>query len=170
MIELALKLAFYLLPAYFANCSAMLMGGKTPLDMNLRFLDGKPLLGTGKTFKGTFFGIFTGGIVATLLGGVFPEAVNLLSSEYAMLGVLLAIGAVIGDAVASFIKRRMNIPRGKEVILLDQWDFVIGAVAFGSVLYLPTVVEFAAILIATFVAHKISNFVAYKARLKRVPW
>jgi len=41
-------------------------------------------------------------------------------------GVLLSIGALVGDAAGSFIKRRLNISPGKHCMLLDQVDFVVG--------------------------------------------
>lgn len=170
-VSLALKLAFYLLPAYFANCSALLMGGKTPLDMNIKFMDNSPLLGPGKTVKGAFFGIFAGIVVAAILGAIFKsEVLGFFGPEYVTLGTLLAIGAVVGDMAASFVKRRFNIPRGREVLLLDQLDFVVGAMLLGSLLYVPSITEIAIALVFTFLAHKVSNFVAYKAGLKGVPW
>lgn len=168
---LVLKMVFYLLPPYLANASALLMKGKTPLDMHINFLDHKPLFGEGKTFKGTFFGIFSGIVVATTLNTMFPEVIwEVLKVDYPYLGILLAFGAIMGDAVASFIKRRRNMPRGREVFLLDQLDFIIGAMVFGSLIYVPSLIEVGVIIAVTLIAHRASNFLAYNLRLKGVPW
>ena len=40
MEETVIKLLIYLAPMYFANSSAMLFGGKTPLDFGKKFSDG----------------------------------------------------------------------------------------------------------------------------------
>src|SRR3989304_2421031 len=41
----------------------------------------------------------------------------------------LAIGALLGDLWGAFVKRRLHRPRGAKTTGLDQYDFVIGALA-----------------------------------------
>jgi len=78
--------------------------------------------------------------------------------------------------VASYFKRRNGIGQGEEVIFLDQLDFVFGglvAVALVSLVdgvYVPDIYGITAISLVTIFAHKISNFIAFKAKLKKVPW
>src|SRR3989338_7589059 len=128
-----IKLIVYLLPMYVTNASAVLFSGRTSLDFGAKFLDGKPLLGKGKTFRGTWFSLLAGFLTAGILFYVFPEFTGLLSSNYLMLSGLLCIGTHAGDLAASFLKRRLSLESGKEVLLLDQLDFLAGALILGSI-------------------------------------
>src|SRR5207245_9121927 len=40
---------------------------------------------------------------------------------------VLASGALLGDLTGAFLKRRMHKPRGAKAPVLDQYDFVVGA-------------------------------------------
>lgn len=165
-----IKLLLYIAPLYFANSSAMLSGGKTPLDLDRNFADGRPVFGRGKTFKGTLFGIAVGTGVSAILVITMPEVTGMLSKDYLLLGFLLSAGAIFGDIAASFFKRRSNITQGTQVFVVDQLDFVVGGMIFGSVLYVPQFYEMIIICIATLIIHRASNFVAFKIKLKGVPW
>ena len=167
--QIILKLLLYLAPMYFANSSAMLLGGKTPIDFGKTFFDGKPILGKGKTFRGLFFGIAMGTLVSFILTLVFPTETTLFGN-YLFLGFLLSSGALIGDLIASFFKRRNKINQGEEVLFLDQLDFVIGGMIFGSFIYTPDFYEIIFVGLITLIVHKASNFIAYKIKLKKVPW
>ena len=170
MQEIVLKLLAYIAPMYFANSFAMFLGGKTRLDGNAKFLDGAPFFGQGKTIKGTFFGIAAGTIIAIVIAAFLPAATAQLSSEYVLLGFLLSIGAIAGDLSASFLKRRAGLEPGKEAPFLDQLDFIVGGIIFGSVLYTPPIWEVLVIAGITLIVHKASNYIAFKTKLKKVPW
>ncbi len=165
-----IKIVLLLLPMYLTNSSAMLFGGKTPLDFNKKWRDGLPIFGPGKTWKGSIMGVAIGTTSAFLVYFVFPLTVNEMYANYVVLGFLLALGAIVGDSIASFFKRRNRIKRGDEVLFLDQLDFVIGGMALGSIIYTPNFYEIAAIAILTLLVHKTSNFLAYRMKLKKVPW
>jgi len=154
----------YILPAYVCNSAAALYGGKKPLDLGKKW-KGKRILGDGKTFRGTFFGFVFGIVTAALIGIVLDNIYF-----YLLLGVLLTTGALTGDIVGSFFKRRTGFKRGQSVPLLDQWDFVIGAAIFGSVMFLPSFETFAFLLIVTPVIHLFLNVVSYLLKMKAVPW
>ena len=155
---------------YVANSSAMLFGGKTPLDFNKKWRDKKPVFGKGKTFKGTFFGIFWGTLTGVIVYALIPQTVQNFSPNYLLLSFLIALGAVLGDILASFFKRRNNIPRGTEILFLDQLDFLFGGLILGSIIYVPDFYEILLISILTMFVHKFSNYFAYKVKLKKVPW
>jgi CDP-2,3-bis-(O-geranylgeranyl)-sn-glycerol synthase len=169
MIDFA-KLIFYVAPMYFANSTAMLFGGKTPIDFGAKFIDEKPLFGKGKTIKGTLIGIFCGSLAGAIISILYKNETSLLFANYFLFSVLTSTGAIIGDIVGSFIKRRIGIDSGKEAFILDQLDFIIGGIVFGLVVYSPSVLETALICAATIIIHKVSNWVAYKINLKKVPW
>ncbi|MCR4368770.1 MAG: CDP-2,3-bis-(O-geranylgeranyl)-sn-glycerol synthase [archaeon] len=167
--EEAIKLLLYLAPMYFTNSSAMLFGGKTALDFGKKFWDAKPILGPGKTFKGVFFGITIGTMVAIVASLLLPQK-TVAFGNYVLLGFLLSLGAILGDMVASFFKRRNDIEQGSEVLFLDQLDFVFGGMFLGGFIYAPDFYEIVFVMLLTLVVHKASNYIAYKAKLKKVPW
>ncbi|MDO8428465.1 MAG: CDP-archaeol synthase, partial [Candidatus Diapherotrites archaeon] len=144
-----IKLIVYLLPMYVTNASAVLFSGKTPLDFGVKFLDGKPLLGKGKTFRGTLFSLFAGFLTAGILFYGFPQLTELLSVNYLILAGLLCIGTHAGDLTASFLKRRLGLASGKEVLLLDQLDFLAGALILGSIYYWPSLLEISVMIFLT---------------------
>ncbi|MBS3063070.1 MAG: CDP-2,3-bis-(O-geranylgeranyl)-sn-glycerol synthase [Candidatus Diapherotrites archaeon] len=164
------KTILYVLPMYFANSSAMLWRGKTPIDLDVKWVDGKPVFGKGKTVRGTLGGIFTGTMVALLLRQAFPAYTALLAEDYLALGFLLSVGAMAGDIAASFIKRRNDLEVGAPVLFLDQLDFAFGAMIVGSLAYTPGFYEIIVICVATVFVHRLSNWIAFKAKLKHVPW
>ena len=158
------------IPIYLTNGFALILGGKTPLDFNKTFFDKKPLLGKGKTVKGTIFGIVIGSLGALAVSLFIPQLTAYIGVNYFYYGILLSIGAVAGDILGSFVKRRISIERGKSVILLDQLDFLIVGIVFGSLLFVPTIWHVLFLAIFTASMHKFSNVVAFKTRIKRVPW
>jgi CDP-2,3-bis-(O-geranylgeranyl)-sn-glycerol synthase len=164
--DIAIGAFIYILPAYIANSSAALFGGGKPLDFGKRLRDGKRLLGDGKTFRGTFAGIFFGTLTGYLMGLIANDQTYF----YLTLGLLLSIGAILGDIIAAFLKRRAGIERGKPVPLLDQWDFVIVAVIFGSFVAAPKIEELTFLLIVTPAIHFFFNLSGYLLKLKNVPW
>jgi len=78
------------------------------LDGGARFLDGRPLLGPSKTVRGAIAGIAATALVAPVLGIPF------------VLGALMGAAAMTGDALSSFIKRRLGIKPSGEALGLDQ--------------------------------------------------
>ncbi len=179
LISLLFSSLFYILPAYFANAFACIFGGGTPVDLGKNFIDGKRIIGNGVTYKGTFFGILFGTIVAILQGVIVNlKIINIDGSsifyynvfEYAFIGFLLSFGALFGDMIGSFIKRRLGIKQGRPAPLLDQTVFVIFAILFAYP-FSPIPFEMiVTLLIISPVIHLSSNIIAYKLYIKKVWW
>jgi len=167
---LVIKILLYIAPLYFANSAAMLSGGKTALDFGRKMPDGERILGEGKTIKGSLMGIAVGTGVAGIILLVAPDIAAAVSPRYLELGFLLAGGAIVGDIIASFFKRRSGIKPGTEAFVVDQLDFVVGGMLFGSVIYMPSFYEVIFIAVATLIIHRFTNFIAFKVKLKKVPW
>ncbi len=169
LMALFLRALFYIMPAYIANASAVLFKGKTRIDMGCDFFDGKPVLGRNKTIEGFLGGVASGTIYAFLQYFVVPVVDPLT-------GFFLALGAMVGDSIGSFVKRRLDLRSGELAPFLDQWDFVLGAFLFVYLagffipVALPTMTEALLILVMTVVIALLSNFVAYAIGLKEVPW
>ncbi|MDD5096840.1 MAG: CDP-archaeol synthase, partial [Candidatus ainarchaeum sp.] len=86
-------------------------------------------------------------------------------------GFLLSVGALLGDALGSFVKRRAGITPGKP-FFLDQLGFIaVGlllAYPVAYALYSPEGVLF--LLVLSWLLHIVSNAAANRFGLKSVPW
>ena len=162
--------AFVVLPMYVANATAMLLRGTSLLDFNTKLSDKQPLFGKGKTIKGTVGGIVSAGVFGFLAAQLFPLQSAMFGISYVQFSFLAGLGAILGDIAASFVKRRLGFPPGHEIWLLDQLDFLAGGIAFCAAFYFPSAMEIAFLVALTLVMHRVSNFVAFKAKLKQVPW
>lgn len=163
----ALKFIF---PAYCANGTPVLAGGGKKLDFGRNFIDGKRIFGDNKTFRGFFFGWAVGFLVGIIEGFVFGfENYPLLFS------LLIPLGALLGDLTGAFIKRRLSIQPGGLLPVVDQIDFVVGAVVFALPLALTGMLALTwqvavTVLLITPPIHLLTNFAAYKLKLKKHPW
>ncbi len=81
---------------------------RRPVDGGRLFVDGRPWLGTSKTWRGWGATLLTTPLLAVLLG-VSVGA-----------GLAAAVAAMLGDAMASFIKRRLGWCSTESAPLLDQ--------------------------------------------------
>ena len=160
MVVEALKFIF---PAYCANAAPVLAGGGLSMDFGKNFLDGKRVFGKNKTFRGFFFGLAIGmlvGIVETLAFG-YPI----------FFGAISSLGALLGDLAGAFLKRRLDIAPGGLLPVIDQIDFVVGALVFSLPLATMVYWELAvAVLIITPPIHLFTNYMAYRLKLKNNPW
>ncbi|OQB39205.1 MAG: hypothetical protein BWY05_00090 [Euryarchaeota archaeon ADurb.Bin165] len=166
-----------MLPAYLPNNIAALTGGGMPVDLGKNWSDGKRILGDGKTIRG-----FAGGVAAgVLIGAIQVHAemsgyVPWFPSHTMWAVILLSFGSLSGDMVKSFFKRRRGIDRGGEWLLVDQYDFVAGALLLtlagdpGWVFNTFSLPLLAAILVLTPLLHRTVNIIGYKVGLKKVPW
>ncbi len=146
------------LPAYIANATPVVLGGGGSLDGDKKWLDGKPLFGDHKTVRGTLSGLAAGFLVG-------------LIQQTPYRGAILSIGAIVGDLIGSFIKRRMNLEPGTLLPLIDQMGFIIFAVFLVSFIQNPpTWNQAIGILIATLPIHYLTNLLAWALKLKSNPW
>jgi len=156
-LETVLAAVYLFLPAYFANGSPVILGGGEPLDGGRKWLDGKPFLGSHKTVKGTLLGFAVGAVVGVLQGNPLG-------------GALQSVGAVAGDIVASFFKRRWNLRPGESMPLVDQLDFITFAVLLSYPVQRTSVEAMLVILVLTVPIHYIVNYISWLLRLKENLW
>lgn len=162
LIALAL---WFILPAYVANAAPVVLGRGRQIDGGKKFIDGRPIFGAGKTWRGFVAGIATG-IMVGLVQGLIAGGL----SHYLLLGFLLALGALFGDLLGSFIKRRLGIRRGSAAPGLDQLDFVVIALLLASLVNLPRWEVILTILIITPPIHLATNLAGYKLGFKSRPY
>lgn len=162
--ELIIKALLFIFPAYCANAIPVITGGGHPIDLGQKFFDGKPIFGKNKTFRGFFSGLAVGTAVGFLEIVVF--------NYHILFGLLLSLGALFGDLTGAFVKRRLGLSPGDMLPIVDQVDFIIGAIFFS--LFIPLQSLFwelvIAVLIMTPPIHLLTNFAAYKLGLKSNPW
>ena len=146
------------LPAYFANAAPVLLHGGGSLDRGHTWRDGNRILGDHKTNFGTLAGVTVGALFAIAQGN-------------ATQGTLFAIGAIGGDLLFAFIKRRLGLKPGRSLPLWDQVGFIIVAIILGSFIEpRPTWQQDIAMIITTIPVHYVSNLFAWGLNWKKEPW
>ena len=169
-----LQAFYFFLPAYFANmapviAAKMSLPGGSPLS--------EKHLGTNKTVRGFYAG-FLGALLALFLQRYFQnaalfESARLLdypSLNLALYAFLFGIGAIAGDTLKSFFKRKIGRPSGSSWPPFDQLDFIFGAAIFVSAVVSIPLPIFVAALVLTPLLHLATNVLAYSVGLKKVWW
>ena len=126
-------------------------------------MDGERVLGNHKTFRGFFSGLLAGSTAGAVCSYVFSR--NLLT-----VAIPASLGALLGDLAGAFVKRRLKIKPGGPLPVLDQLDFVVGAlilVSLFSPISLPVVLI---LLLVTPPIHFLTNLGAYALGLKNNFW
>ena len=170
---------YFILPAYFSNGGALAFGGGTPVDFGKSDSNGVRWIGDGVTWRGliagTLIGIITGVIqgylAPTILAAIGPYLITPIITDVnsgTLIGFLLGFGALLGDALGSFLKRRLGIGRGKPAPILDQLDFLIVALILVSPVVHLTWTFIIIAIILTLIIHLIANTGAYLLGLKDV--
>ncbi|MGC9443412.1 MAG: CDP-2,3-bis-(O-geranylgeranyl)-sn-glycerol synthase [Candidatus Methanospirareceae archaeon] len=169
-----------MLPAYITNASAAFFGGKTPIDRGIYW--GKHrLLGDGKTYEGLVTG-FACGVLIGLMQQVLQGRAQLQLPDFGSFPLCLVTlaclcaGAMLGDLLGSFVKRRAGVERGAPLPLLDQLDFVAGAwlllLLFAREWFIAAFSWdiILAVIMLTPLLHLATNYVGFKIGRKKVPW
>lgn len=170
------KALLIIFPAYAANGFPPLARGKRPIDFGKK-LGSNRIFGDGKTIEGFALGVFAGTMVGALEAYLYAD-LNAYAMQYdvvlpkitLLVGFLISFGALFGDLCGSFIKRRMGFGRGADVILLDQWNFIIGAFVFSFAFVEISSWMLLIMLLITPVFHRLANIIAHKIKIKREPW
>jgi len=177
-----------LTPAYLASALATIPRGRGPaMDFGRTWSkDGRRVLGPSKTWSGFLFGGFVAMPFGLLEAGLIlaappnwklvPEFGPTLLASVPVVA-LLTFGAMSGDALGSFVKRRLGQESGSRALLLDQLPFVLLPIVLGLVVF-PTPFQSVFLnpwgilwlLVFTLGLHTLFNWVGYKAGLKKVPW
>jgi CDP-2,3-bis-(O-geranylgeranyl)-sn-glycerol synthase len=79
-----------------------------PLDGGVKLIDGHPLFGSAKTWRGVAVAIFATPICALLIGQEFT------------IGLVVGVTAMAGDLLSSFLKRRLGLAPSSRATGLDQ--------------------------------------------------
>ena len=140
-----------------------------PLDFGLSIRTER-VFGDNKTWRGMVFGVLVGQIaflVQLLIDAAFDIAI--LNSHLALplwLGAAMSAGAILGDAIESYVKRRIRIGPGQKLVVWDQIDFILGAAvvsfAFWQAGLVAFIIMLAVVLVVTMVIQRIAYVVGIK--------
>lgn len=175
-----LSLGILLFPAFVANSLAFLSSKinflnflAIPIDMNKKWLDGRRIIGKGKTLRGYVVGVL-GAVLVAIVIFELSEMVNfpIYSSvrEAINLGFLLGLGALVGDSVKSFFKRRLGKNVGESWFPFDQLDFLLGALGFIWFFKTIPILLILILIPSTILTHSVSNIFSFYIKIKKVPW
>lgn len=156
------------------------------MDFGRHWRDGRRFLGPSKTWSGFLFGTFFAlpfGLLMAWLILIAPPSLDLVPTfGPTVLGavptvLLLSGGAMTGDALGSFVKRRLGRESGARTVLLDQLPFVLLPVLVGLLVFPATFVPaFVSpegilwLLVFTLGFHAGFNWIGYRLGAKKVPW
>lgn len=160
------ELLYLMLPAYLANMTPPFTrfwhGWNAPVNEHW--------LGSHKTVVGALAGIVVAVAAAFVQSRIGWTGSLVDYREWLLIGLLLGAGAMGGDIVKSFFKRRMKIAPGSRWIPADQLDFGVGAIILISVLIQLSWIDVAEILAITFAGDILINQVAFRLRIRDTAW
>lgn len=183
MIESIFFSLWFFAPAGFANLAAF-VAGKIPSLKRFNFpvdcyikIGGKRLLGDHKTVRGfvaaILFGIIACAIEIFFYSNFFSLREIIPIDYYTInpfiLGTLLGGGALVGDLIKSFFKRRIDIEPGKSWFPFDQIDYIIGGIAFSLFYIQLSFGEYVILFIIWFLIHPLITSLGYIFKLRHEP-
>jgi CDP-2,3-bis-(O-geranylgeranyl)-sn-glycerol synthase len=181
MITLILSTLYFALPGMVANMTPILVKKWTkflavPIDFGLK-MGGQPLFGSHKTFRGFIFGILAAVLVAFVQVELFRRGIlrDISYVDYGRtcficLGVVLGFGALFGDLVKSFFKRRLRVSPGKPWFPWDQIDYAIGIIVFSALIKPMTLSMVVVMLIAGPLGSIIASRIGFYLKLREHKW
>jgi len=169
MTELAsrlLQLLYFMAPAYFANMAPPFArywkGWNRPIHART--------LGDHKTVVGYALGVLAA-VAITAVQAAIDAPFSLVDySHWPWLGLAFGVGAMTGDSLKSYFKRRRGVPPGARWVPFDQLDFVLGALLLVGPFASLDWLDVGAILLATLVGDIVVNRAAFRLGIKATPW
>lgn len=172
-----LKSMWFIAPAGFATIMPVLVRPvfnflAYPVDFNLK-LNGEPLFGKNKTWRGVIFATATGTLFFWFQQSMvdIPWFAHLSIIDYKSttlwFGFLMGLGAIVGDLIKSFFKRRFRIPPGVSWFPFDQIDYVIGALVFTAPIFFPGWRFSIELIVVGIVLHLLSNVIGHVMKLRK---
>ncbi|HUY53525.1 MAG TPA: CDP-archaeol synthase [Candidatus Dormibacteraeota bacterium] len=175
---------WFFLPAGLANASPIyavkIPGLKKlgyPLDFNRKFR-GKLVFGKNKTWRGLILAIMVGIVMITIQHYIYihsswvrsiSKPLDYQNINFILLGTLLGAGAILGDAIESFAKRRLDIKPGSSWFPYDQIDYIFGGCLLSWFVIRLSIQEYLLILGVWFVIHIVSSYIGYLTGMKDRP-
>jgi hypothetical protein len=136
----------------------VLGGVAWPLDRGATLADGRPLFGPSKTVRGILLSVLVTPLVAVLIG---------LSWK---VGVVVALAAMAGDLVSSFVKRRLGLASSSMAIGLDQIPEALFPLIAARLLLPVTVLDIIVGTAVFFAGSLVASRLLFKLRVRDEPY
>ena len=160
------SLAYVMAPAYVANMAPPFTrywrGWNPPIS--------RRWLGDHKTVVGFAAGVAAGVLTAWVQSRLPGPRGTWASADWLAVGLALGFGAMAGDSVKSFAKRRVGIAPGGRWMPADQLDYVTGALLLGWPWLRLDGGDAVAILVMTFAGTLGVNRLAFRLGVKETAW
>jgi CDP-2,3-bis-(O-geranylgeranyl)-sn-glycerol synthase len=166
VLRRALRLVYLMMPAYAANMAPPFLahwrGWNPPIS--------RTWLGSHKTVLG-----FAAGLGAALATTFVQSRLGwrggmVAYDDWPVLGLLFGVGAMGGDCVKSFVKRRLGIRPGRPWIPFDQLDFLVGALLLIWPRVALTWSDVAIVLLLSVAGDIVVNHVSYALGVRATRW
>ncbi|WP_455204301.1 CDP-archaeol synthase [Kaarinaea lacus] len=129
-----------------------------PVDTNKILFDGQPVFGPSKTIRG-----LVSSVLATSLGAA-------LLSFYWLHGFYIAVSAMVGDLLSSFVKRRMGKASSSMALGIDQIpESLLPMIVSKYLLDLPWL-SVALVVVIFFITELLLSILLYKLKIRDVPY
>lgn len=187
IVDLVVKSLYFILPVYLSNMVMVFLYFKFlknittgplgwQLDFNIKVgKDQMPLIGSHKRWEGIVTSIVVATSVVYIQRLLHPalesiSVINYQAINIFGLGFLLGMGSYLGDAMKSFIKRRLHFRPHDSFLILDQIDHPLGAIALSYYWFQLDISIIVTILVMTLPLVLAVNFASYKLGVKDVWW
>jgi len=155
-----------MLPVYLANMAPPFVrfwpGWNPPISV--------PLLGSHKTVVGFAAGVAVA-VAAAFIQSRLRWYCSLLSpSHWLAAGFAAGFGAMAGDSLKSFFKRRLRIAPGQRWIPFDQLDFILGRLVALSFFVRLDWIDIALICAISFVGDVMVNQLSFYLGIRETRW
>ena len=158
------QLLLLFLPAFVANATPVVVK-QLPGLVNWSTPISESVFGINKTYRGVVCGIFAGalsGAIQSYFG------VGQLFMTGTIFGSWLGAGALTGDLVKSYFKRRLGFRPGSALPIFDGIDYMVGAIIFALPFYTPNIQGILFLLVFAPIVSLLANCFAYGLGWKSV--
>lgn len=158
------QLLYLMAPAYLANMAPPFLkywkGWNRPIS--------RRWLGEHKTVMDFALGVAVGAACAQW--AIDWEGSLVSYRDWPLIGLALGVGAMGGDALKSFFKRRRGIPPGRSWVPADQLDFVLGALILVAPWARLDWSDAAIIVVVSFAGDIAVNQVVFRVGIRDAAW
>lgn len=161
-----LQLLYLMAPAYLANMAPPFVrywkGWNRPIHARA--------LGTHKTIVGFALGVIVAVLATAVQAGIGAPDALVDYGRWPWLGLAFGFGAMSGDCIKSYFKRRRGVTPGSPWVPFDQLDFVVGSLLFIGPAATLRMSDLLVILAISLVGDIAVNRIAYRLGIKTSPW
>jgi len=167
MIEILSTILLFV-PAFLANATPVVVKNIPGLrTWNTSICTS--IFGKNQTWRGLISGVLVANIASIFIFSFLGKHLP-LEKNPVLVGLLLGLGALIGDLVESAIKRKMGRKPGAPLPFWDGADYILGALVFLAPIYRPGLTSVIILILISPLLSLIANSISYALGWKKVWW